>query len=199
MNKKSEKIINTTIKLFIRDGVKKITMDEIAENSNVSKVTIYKYFVDKDTLYFEVGKHIFLHYIVKLENIITSSNVLIKKLYDFIAVISDFTNSGEFDLCKELTKYNNDIEVEYEQYLQIYKSSLLTLIDKGIENGLIKNNLDRKLIFHYIDMGVVYYQQSTEYRNKMLGDSSFQQQYMQFFINNIFADGAKILSLNEVI
>lgn len=199
MNKKAEKIINTTIKLFIRDGVKKITMDEIAENSNVSKVTIYKYFVDKDTLYFEVGKHIFLHYIVKLENIITSGNVLIKKLYDFIAVISDFTNSGEFDLCKELTKYNNDIEAEYEQYLQIYKSSLLTLIDKGIENGLIKNNLDRKLIFHYIDMGVVYYQQSTEYRDKMLGDSSFQQQYMQFFINNIFVDGAKILSINEVI
>jgi AcrR family transcriptional regulator len=51
MNIKAEKILNTTIKLFIHEGVKKTTMDEIAEKANVSKVTIYKYFIDKDTLY----------------------------------------------------------------------------------------------------------------------------------------------------
>lgn len=199
MNRKAEKIINTTIKLFLRNGIKKITMDEIAENSNVSKVTIYKYFIDKDTLYYEISKHIFSQYIVKLENIITSDEFLINKLYNFLAVLSDFTNNGEFDLCKELTKYNNDIEALHEQYMQIYKSSLLMLIDRGIENGLIKDNLSRNLIYYYIDMGIVYYQQSTEYRNKMLGDSSFQQQYMLFFINNIFVDGAKILSAKDVI
>ena len=59
MNKKADKILDTTIRLFIRDGIRKITMDDIAENSHVSKVTIYKYFVDKDSLYFEVSKHIF--------------------------------------------------------------------------------------------------------------------------------------------
>ena len=37
MNKKAKKILNSTIRLFIRDGVKKITMDDIAENSNASK------------------------------------------------------------------------------------------------------------------------------------------------------------------
>jgi AcrR family transcriptional regulator len=195
MNKKADKILNTTINLFIREGIKKITMDDIAKNSRVSKVTLYKYFVDKDTLYFEISKHIFSNYIEQLKSTVASNEALIKKLYAFLDIISDFTNSGKFELCKELATYNNAIETEYELYLQTYRHSMLTLINKGIENGLIKSNLDRDMIFHYIDMGVVYYQQSSEYRNKMLGNNDFQKQFMLFYISNIFADGAQILSV----
>ncbi len=197
VNKKTQKILNTTIKLFIRDGIKKITMDDIAENSNVSKMTIYKYFVDKDTLYLEVGKHIFSYYVVKLENIVASDEVLVKKLYAFLDIISEFTDSSQFDLCKQLTKYNNDIENEYESYLNIYKSSMLNLIDEGISNGLLRNNLDRDMLFRYIDMGVVYYQKNPEYRNKILSDSIFRQDFMLFYIGNIFYDSAKILSVSR--
>lgn len=194
MNKKADKILNTTINLFLRDGIKKITMDDIAENSKTSKVTIYKYFVDKDTLYFEISKHIFSEYIEQLKSTVASGEILVKKLYGFLDIISDFTNSGKFELCRELAAYNNAVETEYELYLQTYRHAILTLIDKGIESGLIKSELDKDMIFHYIDMGVVYYQQSSEYRNKMLDDSGFQKQFMLFYISNIFADGAKILS-----
>ena len=194
MNKKAQKILNTTIKLFIRDGIKKITMDDIAENANVSKVTIYKYFTDKDALYLHIAKHIFSQYIARLETIISSNEVLIKKLYDYLDVISDFTDSGQFELCGELSKYNDDIGNEYEIFLQKYKLSMLALIDEGIESGLIKKDLDREMIFHYIDMGVVYYQKSPAYRDKILNDVSYRQQFMLFYINNIFTDGAKILS-----
>lgn len=195
INKKADKILNTTIHLFLRNGVKKITMDDIAENSKVSKVTIYKYFADKDTLYFEISKHIFSNYIKQLQSTIASDEVLVKKLYAFLEIISDFTNSGQFALCRELAKFNHTIETESEMYLETYKHSLLTLIDEGIKTGLIKGNLDREKIFFYIDMGVVYYQQNCEYRNKMLCDKNFQQQFMLFFINNIFTDGAQILSV----
>lgn len=194
MNKKADKILNTTINLFLRDGIKKITMDDIAENSKTSKVTIYKYFVDKDTLYFEISKHIFSEYIEQLKSTVASGEILVKKLYGFLDIISDFTNSGKFELCRELAAYNNAVETEYKLYLQTYRHAILTLIDKGIESGLIKSELDKDMIFHYIDMGVVYYQQSSEYRNKMLDDSGFQKQFMLFYISNIFADGAKILS-----
>lgn len=194
MNKKADKILNTTIRLFIRDGVRKITMDDIAENSNVSKVTIYKYFADKDSLYHEVGKHIFSDYTEQLRNTAASEQALIKKLYDFLDIISNFTNSGKFELCRELVKYNNALENEYDLYLQIYRQAMLALIDEGLENGLIKSSMNRDMIFHYIDMGVVYYQQSPEYRNRMLGDNSFQKQFMLFYISNIFSDGAQILS-----
>lgn len=193
MNKKADKILNTTINLFIRDGIKKITMDDIAENSKASKVTIYKYFADKDTLYLQVGKHIFSEYIEQLKSMIASGEELVKKLYGFLEIISDFINSGKFDLCRELAAYNNAVEPEYALYLQTYRHSIFTLIDEGMESGLLKSDLNRDMIFHYIDMGVVYYQQSSEYRNKMLGDGDFQKQFMLFYISNIFGDGSQIL------
>lgn len=199
MNKKAEKILNTTIKLFIREGIKKITMDDIAENTNVSKVTIYKYFMDKDTLFLEVGKYIFSHFSDKLNNIILSNDVLIKKLYDYLDVVSEFINNGRFDLGIELIRYNQDVETEYQKYLQTYKESIFTLIDHGIKEGLFKSNLDRDMIFHYIDMGIVYYQQSPEYRYKLLNDSFFKQHFLMFHIGNIFVDGENMLSAhNEV-
>ena len=197
MNKKVEKIFNTTIKLFIHEGVKKTTMDEIAENTNVSKVTIYKYFMDKDTLYLEVGKYIFSDFIDKLNKIIVSNDVLIKKLYDYMDIVSEFINNGKFDLGIELIRYNQDVETEYKQYLQTYKDSLFTLIDNGIKEGLFKSNLDRDMIFHYIDMGIIYYQQSPEYRYKLLNDNFFKQHFLLFHISNIFIDGEKMLSVPD--
>lgn len=194
MNTKADKILNTTIKLFIRDGIKKITMDDIAENANIAKATLYKHFMDKDTIYKEVGKHIFTTYRDKLENTLAAEYALIKKLYDCLDILSDFMGSGKFALGKELSMLNDDVAAEYETYLRTYKRSILVLIDMGIANSLIKKNLDRNMIFYYIDMGVVYFQQGPEYRNKILRDSHFQQQFMLFFISNIFTDGAKLLS-----
>lgn len=194
MNKKIDKIVNATIQLFVRDGIKNTTMDEISQASNASKVTIYKYFQDKDTLYLQIGKHIFSRYIIKLNSILASDDALIKKLYDYLNVLSDFINCGQFNLCIELAKYNRDVETEYNLYLQTYKTSMLMLIDNGINDCLIKSDLNRDMIFHYIDMGIVYYQQNSDYRYKMLNDRNFQKEFLLFYISNIFIDGAKMLS-----
>lgn len=194
MSKKSDAIINTTIRLFLRDGVRKITMDDIAENSNVSKVTIYKYFVDKDTLFRAVGEHILSHYMLQLEQIVSSDAALVDKLYGFFDVICDFTDGGRLGLCEELAKYDTAIDAAYRQYLELYKRSLLSLIDEGMRNGLIKNDLDREMAYHYIDMGVAYYQQNSEYRSRMLRDDRFRRGYMLFFMSHIFADGEALLS-----
>jgi AcrR family transcriptional regulator len=192
MSKKEEKILNATIKLFIREGIKRITMDDIAAHANISKVTIYKYFADKDTLFLAVGKQIFSQHTDVLRNIVASEDTLVKKFYRYIDAVSEFTNRGELGLCAELAKYSIDIEGEYEKFLQAYKRLTLALIDEGIAHGLIKSGLDRETVFYYIDMGVVYYQQKPEYRGKMLSDSAFRQRYIQFYISHIFDDEAQI-------
>lgn len=197
MNKKAEKILNTTVKLFLQNGIKKVTMDDIAEQAMVSKVTVYKYFSDKDTLYYEVGKHILSYQISKMNEMIGSEDILIKRLYYFIDVLSDFMDTGYFDLCSELIKFNDRLSHDYESYLNSRKETLLHLIDEGIQSGLMKQNLDRQLIFHYINMGIFYYQQNAEYRNKIHKDSEFQKAFMMFQISNIFADAKSILNVDN--
>lgn len=48
--KKCTQLIETAKDLFFKHGVKRITIEEICEKSNVSKVTFYKYFSNKDDL-----------------------------------------------------------------------------------------------------------------------------------------------------
>ncbi|MGD1815646.1 MAG: TetR/AcrR family transcriptional regulator [Pleomorphochaeta sp.] len=196
MNKKAEKILNTTIILFLNNGIKKITMDEIAETAKASKVTVYKYFSDKDTLYYEVGKYLLANHIAKLKNITETKNSLIEQFYSFIDVLTTFTNMGYFKLCKELTTYNIKLLEEYNNYLNFYKEILLKLIDMGIEQKLLKPNLDRLLIFYYLDMGISYYQENSDYRKNMNENKNIQNELMRFHVSNIFLNADKILNKN---
>lgn len=66
---KKEEVINASRNLFETYGFKKVTMDEIARESNVSKKTIYSYFKDKDDLV----KYFLKEELQKMKNIIETT------------------------------------------------------------------------------------------------------------------------------
>jgi AcrR family transcriptional regulator len=49
-SKKRQMLIDTAKNLFFKHGVKRVTIEEICQESNVSKVTFYRYFNDKNDL-----------------------------------------------------------------------------------------------------------------------------------------------------
>ncbi|RRN76326.1 TetR/AcrR family transcriptional regulator [Pseudoxanthomonas sp. SGD-10] len=58
IDEKREKIIETALRRFSHFGLAKTTMNEIAEDLNISKALLYYYFPDKNALFFEVAKNI---------------------------------------------------------------------------------------------------------------------------------------------
>jgi AcrR family transcriptional regulator len=53
-NKKYQDLINTARLLLFKYGIKRVTIEEICEKANVSKVTFYKYFHNKDDLVMKI-------------------------------------------------------------------------------------------------------------------------------------------------
>ena len=49
-NTKKQNLIQTGIDLFLRHGIRRITVEEICEKAHVSKMTFYKYFRNKNDL-----------------------------------------------------------------------------------------------------------------------------------------------------
>lgn len=47
ISKKQQQIVETGEKLFYRYGIKRVTVEEICQKANVSKMTFYKYFANK--------------------------------------------------------------------------------------------------------------------------------------------------------
>ncbi|HOV14066.1 MAG TPA: TetR/AcrR family transcriptional regulator [Spirochaetota bacterium] len=148
--RKRQEIIDVAEKLFFSEGFKDTSMDEIAQKSEFSKRTVYKYFDSKEELYSAIalrGLELFQKIIVessqnkntgleKLESIACSLINLKKTNINYAKVITYFLNqvfdtdtNGVFiKLCKEKVI---TIRVLINNYL-----------NQGIEDGSIKNNID---------------------------------------------------------
>lgn len=191
MSGKKENILQATMDLLRNEAVHNVTMDEIAQHAGSSKMTVYKYFPDKDTLFFEVGITLLRGDASKLRSIVESSEALIEKMKRYLDVVCEFTDSKSQSLCKRLSRFNQKLGSEYAKHEETYRETMLTLIDEGIECGMLKPGLDRKMAYAYIDMGVKYYQNDVKYRNLIQTDTVFQKRFLSFFLGNIF-DGRSL-------
>lgn len=194
VSQKRSKIINATIQLFLSEGIKKTTMDDIAAYAMCSKVTIYTYFRDKDDLFIQIGKQIFAEQIKEVNKVWLSEEDLVTKLYDFIDIIAAFSDTGKYAICEELIRIEPELESEYENYIETYENFLNALVDLATESGMIAPQLTHDMIFHYIDMGIQYYRGNEMYRNRLHIDNTFREQFMSFLIGNIFTDTHNVKS-----
>ena len=183
----AETILNATIRLFLETGAKKTTMDDIAERAAVSKVTVYKYFADKDALYEQAGKQLMAGFLNRVDAVVSSESELPRKLAEMIDCVTEFTDSGRYELCCELARYNEATGGEFLRFKEGYRSAMMALIDEGLEHGMFREGLDRDMVFYYVDMGVSYYQLNRQYRGRMTADAGFRERYMGFLLSGLFA------------
>ena len=110
--KKVDSILLNASRLFVQHGYHKVTMESIAQYANVSKVTLYKYFNDKQVLYEHILKDIYLIEYNETIEIINSNlpfdekidgivKTRIRKYYDKTKPIFQ----GEITLSFELQKF----------------------------------------------------------------------------------------------
>lgn len=92
---KKEQIINSARELFKKFGYKKVSMDEIANASGVTKKTVYSYFKDKDELF---------AYFVK-EELLNMKNIIDKQEKKGKTTFETFHN-----VIYELIKYKKESE-----------------------------------------------------------------------------------------
>lgn len=138
---KKENVIISARELFCKYGYKKVSMDEIAKKSGVTKRTIYTYFKVKNDLI----KYFLYEEIKKMKDIV-------KKIEEKNLRAPEATHQIIYSLL-EYRKDNEIINKLYEESknlstgiarecIQILNDSLLSeikrLLEKGIKNGDIK-------------------------------------------------------------
>ena len=69
MQDKKERILETALKLFARKGFHSTSMQEIAEESNVAKGSLYTYFQSKDDLLYSIFSKYFRKFQANIHNI----------------------------------------------------------------------------------------------------------------------------------
>jgi len=138
MNKK-DIVIMTARELFTKYGYKKVSMDEVAKESGVTKKTIYTYFKDKEELFKYFIKEELIQIKEEIENKEKSKLPFAKIVsQDIYSILKFRKNSDLFKgIIREVKTSSN------ETFLKLYDQEILNYIEakikQGIENKHIKN------------------------------------------------------------
>lgn len=160
-SKKRELIIESARELFARFGMKKTTMDEIAERCCMSKATLYYYFKNKEDVFKSVINKEFKIFKNKVQETLLKEASPQDKLRAFI--VARFTH------LKEIANYYSTIKDEYlEHYAFVEKERIKftdweiqiiqSILDEGINKGVFETN-DSKLtavVITYAMKGLEY-------------------------------------------
>ncbi len=137
-----EKIATQAGELFLRNGIKSVSMDEIAIKLGMSKRTIYEYFTDKEEIVVYFLKYIEncqleqFDYLFKTEPTVIDAFVKLIKGYREL----DFFYNVKFkeDIERFFPKAKQVWEEKNEKKIQITKN----LLQEGIKQGVVRPELN---------------------------------------------------------
>ena len=138
---KKEEVINSARELFVTYGYKKVSMDEIARKSGVTKKTIYTYFKDKNDLI----KFFLYEEIEKMKKIV--EKIEKKKLpasdktHNIIYSLLEYRKDNE--LINRFSEESDNLSTGIaKECMEILNNTILAeikrMLEKGIENKEIK-------------------------------------------------------------
>jgi AcrR family transcriptional regulator len=134
-------IIKTATGLFARYGLKKTTMDEIAEKTGIAKGTIYIYFESKEKLFVAIVNKEAEEYFQKLESAINVCSNPEEKLKAFIRsffeIIFDYINlyNLAFNTMSEISNLMPTLQSELEQYYARISEIIRNILQQGVADG----------------------------------------------------------------
>lgn len=149
--KKMEDIIKAAGELFLVKGYKAVGVSEIAKKANVSQVSIYNFFGNKENLAKQVLFNIMDSTMKELEPIINYDISFPDKIEKFFAVTVESSNRIDENFYQ--SEFLKDAAVQ--KFLGEYKKKaeplLLNLIEQGQNEGYLDNSISNESILLYID------------------------------------------------
>ncbi|WPU91926.1 TetR/AcrR family transcriptional regulator [Mucilaginibacter sabulilitoris] len=142
-----ERIIHGSEDLFLRAGIKSITMDDIARHLGMSKKTIYQFFKDKNDLVTAVVRRKLKEDEDQMADIISKSENVIEEMINMMKCSEDIFSRINPIVVHDMQRYHPEAWAEFQKFkAEILISTLEELLTKGMKQGYIRKDIDVKII-----------------------------------------------------
>ena len=188
-----EKIVAGAAELFMRFGVRSVTMDEVARELGMSKKTLYQSFSNKDELVVEVSKlHIQMER-EQFEEVEKSASDAIDELYRITSCLRKMMQGLNPSLLFDLQKYHPDA---WQMFLNFKHDFIKTAVARNVKNGIDEGNY-RKEINPEVMARMRMEQVQAVFDPKVFPSQEFdlvevQLQVLDHFIHGLLSDQGKI-------
>lgn len=144
---KKQQVVETAKHLFMKFGLKRVSIEEICKESNVSKMTFYKFFKNKSELALHIIKEITTANLQKYNDVMNSELSFKEKVQKTIdlkeeqssEISQEFINDILNGKYEEVTKYLTEVRTRsIQMLLEDYK--------KAQEEGYIRKDINLQFI-----------------------------------------------------
>jgi TetR/AcrR family transcriptional regulator, cholesterol catabolism regulator len=147
MEEKKMEILQKTALVYMRYGIRSVTMDDLARELGMSKKTLYQYFPDKDSLVQEI-----MHLKVAMDQQLNemarqhASNA-IDEMFEISQSVADLIRNVHPSVFYDLQKYHPKAWAIMENHKWNYVyNQILSNIKRGMTEGLYRDNMNPELI-----------------------------------------------------
>jgi len=142
-----ERITEEAAGLFMKFGIRRVTMDSLASHIGISKRTIYENFADKDALLISViqsmvgkQKKLFFDQMAKSENVI-------EVIFNILKIASGHFQNADPSFLTDLRKYHYKVyeRIINKSDIRNYEMSM-ALLKRGVEEKIFRSDLNIEIV-----------------------------------------------------
>jgi AcrR family transcriptional regulator len=145
-----DKILKTSLELFFKFGIKRVTMDDIAKELGMSKKTIYQYYKEKDDLIYQLCVVEMQKHEATFRNIEKQSNDPIHEIVLISNTMSEMMQHINPVFFLDLQKFHPTAFHEFKKLKDDFAlKDLQRNIKSGKELGVYRNDVDEEFAAKY--------------------------------------------------
>lgn len=191
-----EQILHTSTELFLNQGFKSITMDDIARELGMSKKTIYSHYSNKEAVVAASAHYLFDSICGGIDVICALKKNPIEELYDIKRYVLEHLKGERTSPMYQLQKYYPKIHQKMRQGQYDYMQTCVTdNIQRGIEQGVFIADINVQFVARIYFTGITGIKDESVFPQNDFPPSDLYDMYLEYHIRGIVTPkGRKILN-----
>lgn len=189
-----EKLLKGAEDLFLKYGVRSITMDDIARHLGISKKTIYQHFEDKDDIVALVLRTHMERQRQQFEEIALKSKNAVEEMVMLSVLLKESMRNVNASLLFELQKYH---QRAWNTWLEFKKKdihqSIIRNLKQGIDEGYFRNDINVDVLGRMRLEMVQMAFDNMVFPRESFNLSEVQAQLFDHFVHGLLTDKGKKL------
>ena len=174
--------------LFCSNGPQHTSMADIAAEAGISKKTLYKHFENKEALVTIIYGRVIDHAERKLRLLLEKADNAVEEFLNITRLILSYHRFFSASVMQQLKAGYVEVFTEVNLFRQQFLPAVLSYnIERGIDSGLFKNDLDSNIVAHLTLTQLMAYKRDLGSLKQQYSDNIIQQHLMAQLLYGIIA------------
>ena len=141
------RVLKAAHDLFMKYGIRSVSMDDIARHLGISKKTIYSCFTEKDEIVLKVNQLMQEKWEQEADAIRDTASNAIELMVRLSLMLRSHISSMNPSILFDLYKFHRPAWEEWNKYkTENVRKKLMDVMDRGVQEGLFRPDIDKSIL-----------------------------------------------------